>query len=491
MRLEDVYSEFTVQFTQTRPIFGLFSTIFINQPPTGGLAQEIDFRNLNLGLNATVDVNNLLGGFGDPPATSSNFVELTAKIVAHELGHLMGLRHRDAFGPIGSGIGFQPGRAAYTPPYPGPVAANETNRHIMGSPAATGESLQDAISGQYFGARSAVKLAFFSFQGQVLGEQFGTHDTPLTSQPITLSNLVVPNTEMTGSLVGLEFDVEATVVTGAVQGAGEVDVYSFDATAGQVLNMELMSSVLASSPLPRFTQAFDTMISVVDASGTAIPYYAGTAINDNEFESTDSILIDLIIPADGTYYIQVESSTGLEVGQYELFVYNFEANTPAAAPGGGTLIPPTASVTLIGGAGPDSLSGTDNNDLLIGNGDADKYHGSPAEMTPSMRAAVRTPSMVAMETTGCLARAVVTRLPAAKEMTSSTAGQAPTSFTETTSPEHYLATTRLPAQPELTLSLQAWATTSSTAAMTTTRSLAKTVRTRSSARAATMSLMVE
>ena len=381
MRLEDVYSEFTVQFTQTRPIFGLFSTIFINQPPTGGLAQEIDFRNLNLGLNATVDVNNLLGGFGDPPATSSNFVELTAKIVAHELGHLMGLRHRDAFGPIGSGIGFQPGRAAYTPPYPGPVSANETNRHIMGSPAATGESLQDAISGQYFGARSAVKLAFFSFQGQVLGEQFGTHDTPLTSQPITLSNLVVPNTEMTGSLVGLEFDVEATVVTGAVQGAGEVDVYSFDATAGQVLNMELMSSVLASSPLPRFTQAFDTMISVVDASGTAIPYYGGTAINDNEFESTDSILIDLIIPTDGTYYIQVESSTGLEVGQYELFVYNFEANTPAAAPGGGTLIPPTASVTLIGGAGPDSLSGTDNNDLLIGNGDADSITAAGGDDT--------------------------------------------------------------------------------------------------------------
>jgi Ca2+-binding RTX toxin-like protein len=371
-RLEEIYGEFTVQFTQTRPMLGLFSTIFLNQPPPGGLADEIDFRNLNLGLTATVDVNSLLGGVGNPPATSANFIELTAKIVAHELGHLMGLRHGDAYGPIGSGIGTATPRAAYTPAYPGPATAIESNNHIMGSPASTGESLQDALSGQYFGARESVKLAFFSYQGQVLPEQFGTHSTPLAAQPIVLADLVVPNTELTGSLVGLEFDVEATVVIGSLQAAGEMDVYSFDATAGQVLNLELLSSVLASSPQPRFFSSFDTMLSVVDASGAAIPYYGGMAINDNEFESTDSILIDLIIPSDGIYYVQVESATGMEVGQYELFVYNFAANAPALPPGTGTPAgPPTGSVTLIGGAGADTLSGTDNADLLIGNGDDD------------------------------------------------------------------------------------------------------------------------
>lgn len=371
-RLEEIYGEFTVQFTQTRPAFGLFSTIFINQPPPGGLADEIDFRNLNLGLNATVDVNSLLGGFGEPPATSGNFVELTAKVVAHELGHLMGLRHGDAYGPIGTGIGTATPGTIYTPAYPGPATAGESNNHIMGSPASTGESLQDALSGQYFGARSAVKLAFFSYQGQVLPEQFGTHDTPLTAQPLALADLIVPNTELTGSLVGLEFDVEATVVTGSIAAAGEVDVYSFDAAAGQVLNLEVLSSVLTSSPQPRFFGSFDTMISVVDATGTPINYYGSMAINDNEFESTDSVLIDLIIPTDGTYYVQVESATGAEVGQYELFVYNFEANAPALPPGTGTpSAPSTGSVTMIGGAGNDTLSGTDNADLLIGNGGND------------------------------------------------------------------------------------------------------------------------
>lgn len=367
-RLEEIYGEFTVQFTQTRPVFGLFSTIFINEPPPGGLADEIDFRNLNLGLTASVDINGFLGSPGAPPATSANFVELTTKVIAHELGHLMGLRHGDAYGPIGSGIGTSPGAAAYLPNYPGPAGANETNNHIMASPASTGESLFDAISGQYFGARSAVKLAFFSFQGQVLTEQFDPHDTPLTAQPLFLSDLVVPNTELAGTLAGLEFDVEASVVTGGLQVPGEVDVYSFDATAGQVLNLEVLSTVLASSPIPRFTNAFDTMISVVDVDGNPIPYYTGTAVNDDEFESTDSILIDLIIPTDGTYYVQVESFSGTDVGQYELFVYNFAANAPALPPGSGnTGGIPAGSVTLIGGAGDDSLSGTNNADALIGN----------------------------------------------------------------------------------------------------------------------------
>ena len=384
-RLEQIYGEFTVQFTQTRPMFGVFSTLFFNGPlPFGflGLANELDFRNLNLGLSAVINVNPFLGVTGEPPATSQNFVALTSNIAAHELGHLMGLLHTDPYGPIGAGISVIPGASAFQPAYPGPVGAFETNTHVMGSGRATGQTTFDQIGNLHFNARSAVKLAFFSFQGQVLGEQFGTHDTPLTAQPIALADLVVPNTEETGSLVGLEFDVEATVVTGAIQDAGEVDAYSFDATAGQVLNMEVLSSALAIGPLPRFTQAFDTMISVVDSTGTAIQYYAGTAVNDNGLNlTTDSILIDLIIPADGTYYIQVESSTGLEVGQYELFVYNFEANAPLAGPGGGTVLPPTASVTLIGGAGPDSLSGTDNNDLIIGNGDADSITAAGGDDT--------------------------------------------------------------------------------------------------------------
>lgn len=369
-RMEEDYGPFNVTFTQTRPIFGSFTTLLFNEPPTGGLADEIDFRNINLGLMATIDVNSLLGGAGEPAATSQNFVELSAKVAAHELGHLMGLRHGDAYGPIGSGITPTPGSAAYTPPFPGPAGASESNNHIMGSPAATGETLADAVSNQFFGARSAVKLSYFAFQGQLLGEQFGTHDTPANAQPITLAPLNVPNTEQTGSLAGVDFNVNATVVTGELSVADEIDVYAFDATAGQVVNIELMSAVLVSSPVPRFPVAFDTMVSVVDVTGTPIRYYTGTATNDNEFESTDSILIDLIMPSDGTFYIQVESAVGGEVGGYELFVYDFEA-TPATTVPEPPINIPQASVTLTGGAGNDTLNGTSNSDLIIGSGDDD------------------------------------------------------------------------------------------------------------------------
>lgn len=364
-RLEDDLGQFNVVFTQIRPLVGPFTTLLINQPPPGGLADEIDFRNINQGLMATVDINTLLGFPGTPPATSLNFIELTAKVAAHELGHLMGLRHADSYGPVGSGINGLPGAATYLPVYPGPAFANETDNHIMGTPALTGETLIDAVSNQWIGARSAVKLSMFTFQGQVLPEQFLTHDTTATAQSIVLDPLPVPNTELTGVLAGKVFDVNATVVNGTLSVPGEVDVYSFDAEAGDLINIEVISSILAFGPVPRFFTFIDSMVSVTDDTGTPIPYYAGIAVNDDEPESTDSIIIDLVIPSDGTFYIEVESALGVDVGNYELFVWDFEANDPIAVPSGLQTVP-IGQVTLLGGTGNDTLNGSDNADLIIG-----------------------------------------------------------------------------------------------------------------------------
>lgn len=361
-RLGEIYAAFPVTFTTTQPVGGQFNTIFVNQPPPGGLASEIDFRNLNLTANATVDINGFLGNPGDPPATSQNFAELTTKVIAHENGHLLGLRHGDSFGPIGSGINFVPGPNAYGPAYPGPVSAFETTRHIMASPASVGETLFDAVSGQFFGEREAVKLSTWAFGGAVVAEQVGAHDTLLTAQPIQFRELFVPNTVVSGVNQGRAFRVNQLTVTGALNASGERDLYQFQGTAGQLMNFEVISSVLS-----RYTSTIDPIIRILDANGIPVPYYGTIARNDDEFESTDSILIDLTLPTTGAYFVEITPFSTGDTGSYELFGYDFASYLPSTGAGGGqSTLPADAGDLLLGGDGDDTVQGAEGNDTLSG-----------------------------------------------------------------------------------------------------------------------------
>ena len=107
--LEKLYaSPFSVTFTQNAPAVGKYLTILVNvggsassEALVGGQAAELDWRSINLASSAAINVNGFLGRKGQPAATSANYVALTSTIVAHELGHLLGLQHSDAFGPIG------------------------------------------------------------------------------------------------------------------------------------------------------------------------------------------------------------------------------------------------------------------------------------------------------------------------------------------------------------------------------------------------------
>ena len=101
-----------------------------------------------------------------PPAwcrrPSSNIVGLTTTIAAHELGHLSGLQHQDAFGPIGSGIYAGVNPAEFYPAYTG---AAERHRDAAGHHGLAGLRRHDAArhgrpAATYVGERDAVKLAF-------------------------------------------------------------------------------------------------------------------------------------------------------------------------------------------------------------------------------------------------------------------------------------------------------------------------------------------
>ena len=172
-------SAFSYDFTQNQPQTGPYTTITFNDVALvgleGGIASEIDWRDLDIsgvttltaaGLEvippdgAGVNVNNFLGGPGEPAASSADFIGLSATIAAHELGHISGLEHADAYGPIGSGIYSGVSPNLYHPLYPGPIEATETILHIMASGASVNATLEDAINDPFFGEREAIALAY-------------------------------------------------------------------------------------------------------------------------------------------------------------------------------------------------------------------------------------------------------------------------------------------------------------------------------------------
>ena len=266
------YSAFSYDFTQTQPQSGPYTTITFNDPVLvgleGGVATEIDWRDLDIsgttsltagGLEvippdaAGVNVNNFLGGPGQPAASSDDFIGLSATIAAHELGHLSGLQHADAYGPIGSGIysGVEPG--LYNPAYPGSIDATETIWHIMASSASVNSTLEDAIDDPFFGEREAIALAYGE-SGSPTNEQIDPHYSMSDAQPIALAPLVVPDTDLEGVDADKSFDVTAADVVGYLgetDGESNTDFYSFNATAGTLINFQLMSVLLSRSVAPR------------------------------------------------------------------------------------------------------------------------------------------------------------------------------------------------------------------------------------------------
>ncbi len=317
----------------------------------GGAASELDFRNTNRGGTATVDVNGLLGGPNQPADSSANVVGLSATIAAHELGHLAGLRHGDAFGPVGFGV-FANLVRPFLPPFDGPAAAIETPLHSMASPDSVGTTLFDAAADTFFGEREAIKLAFAE-SGAVLPELATPHDTRETAQPLgELPVLAVPNPIVTGQRAGQSFLVRAIDVVGSIQlgadGRSESDFYSFQGQAGDVVTLTVMSRGLTRTANP-----IDSILRVYDSAGTLL------AFNDDEFETQDALILDFVLPGDGVHVVEVDTFTpdgiiDFDTGTYELFIYSFDTDETVGLPLG-------QGDTLIGGDGADQLrSGSGN-----------------------------------------------------------------------------------------------------------------------------------
>ena len=196
---------------------GQFATEFFNQTPSfnrpGGEASEVDFGNVNLGGSTVIQVNGLLGGVDQPDATSDNFIRLSSKIAAHELGHLMGIRHSDAFGPVGLGLHSPPGSDEFKPATNTAEAAFETFDHLISSPATVGSDRFNDIRDLSFGPREAIKLAFAD-HGVIEAEPDALHDSFDSAVYLPLDPLAVPDTAATGVEAGTIWQVGASAVRG-------------------------------------------------------------------------------------------------------------------------------------------------------------------------------------------------------------------------------------------------------------------------------------
>ena len=390
-RMEAIYGDFNYVFTQTIPASGPYAEIYFNEPAgtyLGGEATELDFRNLDLGGSATVDISQFLQ-FPDQPAvaglplyTTDNVINMSATIAAHELG-----TSPACFTKTPSGRSARACRMRSRQPEPQwflsrirrPVGCHG---YPVRCHSISGLGRHVALRrhpGDLLRRRDAIKLAFAD-SGTTVNEDVGTNNSIATAQPITLSPLAVPNTLLVGQDVGMNFQVSAVDVDGQItlraNGTSNVDYYSFTATAGQLFNFECLSQ-----DITRYNgDDIDAVLTLFESDGqTIVPYGTfadgqfeptpggGVAENDDSFQDKDSFIYDVTMPYTGTYYLQVNAYPPIDqfgivhdasVGHYELFFYSF-ATTPAAdSPA------PMAGDTLIGGSGHDTLIGSSANDVI-------------------------------------------------------------------------------------------------------------------------------
>src|SRR3954471_8022570 len=127
----------------------------------------------------------------------------------------------------------------------------------------------------------------------------GGNDSLGTAQPLTVSNGAA---EVTGSIGSTTYSVSAVP---------DVDFYSFTATAGDMLTIDINGGIKDGGPLNPI-RSVDTVIALFMADGTML--YLNDDADDLDLGSiatNDSRIVNAVLPATGTYFVGV-AGTGMQ-----------------------------------------------------------------------------------------------------------------------------------------------------------------------------------
>jgi hypothetical protein len=352
-RLEADYAPYNIDFVIEEPSEGDYVTLQFNSNdapgagtagilPSGGIlfgsAGEIDFGNDNRSIVAINDANlwpflnaldiargapeglllerntgiDVIGIDEDGPTAVSAteaariaVINQSSNTGAHELGHGLGLRHYDAYGPVGGGLPPRaPEPTAFFPSYENGQNAEETYFHLMASNASSGLSLAEAANqDRFLSERSAIKLAINERGRFVTDEQ-------ANSGQASLKRLNVVNPILEGVNAEGRFDVRNIVIEGRINNFDEVDSFTFNGKADQVFNAEMISDV-ESAFTPDFDGLFGRLNLFLQEDDGSLTFIA---TNDDEFESYDAFMLDVTLPKNATYVLQMDAPANVFLG---------------------------------------------------------------------------------------------------------------------------------------------------------------------------------
>jgi pre-peptidase len=157
-------------------------------------------------------------------------------------------------------------------------------------------AVRSAVAAAFVAAAATSNVAFAVVESEASP---GGNDSLGSAQPLTFSN---GTAEVTGSIGSTTYSVAAVP---------DVDFYSFAATAGDVLTIDIGGGIKDGGPTNPI-RSVDTVIALFMADGTMLYLNDDAdAIDLNSIATNDSTIVNAVLPATGTYFVGVVG-TGMQ-----------------------------------------------------------------------------------------------------------------------------------------------------------------------------------